>query len=48
MLDYSSNFKLIKYYIAGMRGAELFPAGRGGARMKIRGAVRGEAGRKSA
>ena len=32
-------------YEAGMCGAELFPAGRGGARTKIRGAGRGGAGR---
>ena len=48
--DVMQDHKLMISYVAGMCGAELFPAGRGkdenprgGAKMKIRGAVRGGA-----
>ena len=53
--DFTSLFWICILRIPGMGGAELFPAGRGkdenprgGAKMKIRGAVRGGAGQKSA
>ena len=39
--------KNIYAIISGMYGAELFPAGRGGVKLKIRGAGRGKRTRKS-